>query len=52
MKLSNRIATINGAAGDADGWRILYLARDAAERGEDITMLCIGDHDSPRPSQF
>ena len=49
MKLSNRIATINGAAGDADGWRILYLARDAAERGEDITMLCIGDHDTPTP---
>ena len=50
MKLSDRLATINGDGVEDDGWGILYAARDRLARGEAITMLCIGDHDVPTPS--
>ena len=49
MKLSNRVTTINGTQTTGDGWSILYTARDRLAKGEDITMLCIGDHDTPTP---
>ena len=50
MKLSQRLANINGTPGGDDGWSILYAARDRKARGEKITMLCIGDHDMPTPT--
>lgn len=49
MKLSRRVATVNGENVTDDGWSVLYRARELADRGETVTMLCIGDHDMPTP---
>lgn len=45
MKLSNRIINLNGEPGADDGWAVYYEARRLREAGEDVTMLCIGEHD-------
>lgn len=49
MKLSHRIATLNGENVTDDGWSVLYKARELTEAGHELTMLCIGDHDSNTP---
>lgn len=49
MKLSRRVAEINGPAAEDDGWAIYYKARDMRAAGIDVTMLSIGDHDSATP---
>lgn len=45
MKLSNRIVTLNGAPGQSDGWSVYYRALELKRAGENVTMLCIGEHD-------
>lgn len=49
MKLSRRVATINGADAGDDGWSVLYKARDMQAAGAKITNLSIGDHDFITP---
>jgi len=49
MKISNRVATINGENVSDDGWSVLYKARDMIDAGEQITNLSIGDHDTDTP---
>ena len=49
MKLSKRVAQINGENVTDDGWSVLYKARDMIEAGESITNLSIGDHDTDTP---
>ena len=50
MKLSTRVSTINGPGQVTDNWAILYAARARQAKGEAITMLCIGDHDTETPA--
>ncbi len=49
MKISNRVAQINGKDVDDDGWSVLYRARDMMAEGTPITNLSIGDHDTSTP---
>ena len=49
MKLSRRIQTLNGENVTDDGWSVWYKARDMIAAGRDVTLLCIGDHDTPTP---
>ena len=49
MKISNRVATINGENVTDDGWSVLYKARDMMDAGVKITNLSIGDHDTDTP---
>ncbi len=50
MKISNRVATINGENVTDDGWSVLYKARDMIDAGVQITNLSIGDHDTDTPA--
>lgn len=50
MKLSQRVATINGENVTDDGWSVLYKARDMLASGIDVTNLSIGDHDTSTPA--
>jgi len=50
MKLSKRITTLNGEGVTDDGWSVWYRARDMIAAGQDVTLLCIGDHDMPTPA--
>lgn len=43
MKLSRRITTLTGEAGD--GWDVFYRARAMIAAGERVTELTIGEHD-------
>lgn len=47
-KLSNRISNLENA-GD-DGWGVYYRARKMQAGGRKLTMLCVGDHDTPTAS--
>jgi len=49
MTPSKRILTLNGAATEDDGWGVYYQARDMVAAGQSVTMLSIGDHDTPTP---
>ena len=49
MKLSDRVRYINGRDVEDDGWSVWYKARDMMAAGENVTLLCIGDHDTPTP---
>lgn len=50
MRLSRRVATINGENVTDDGWSVLYKARDMMAAGARITNLSIGDHDTDTPA--
>ncbi len=43
MKLSNRIANING--GGSDGWEVFLRAREMIGAGQPVIELTIGEHD-------
>ena len=45
MRLSTRITAINGDPDADDGWGAYYKAIEMQRAGEDVTMLCIGEHD-------
>ncbi|MEO0363064.1 MAG: pyridoxal phosphate-dependent aminotransferase [Pseudomonadota bacterium] len=45
MKISSRISAINGDPDADDGWSVYYRAQAMVAAGEDVTMLCIGEHD-------
>lgn len=45
MKISNRLLSINGDPDADDGWGAYYKAIEMLRAGEQVTMLCIGEHD-------
>ena len=47
MRLSNRITSV--VEGGSDGWEVHYAARARAARGEQVTLLTVGDHDFTTP---
>lgn len=54
MQVSRRIKTLNGEATSDDGvaddgWSVWYRANEMIAAGQDVTLLCIGDHDLPTP---
>jgi len=44
MKISNRIANING--GGSDGWELFLRARKMIDEGQPVIELTIGEHDT------
>lgn len=48
MKFSSLVDRISGDG--ADAWKVHYLARRAAERGEDVILLSVGDPDLDSPA--